>query len=89
MKNKTSSSAAGLLLLCICLSTRSATAAAQDDAATPQPPGKFRLLNGVDMPLVGFGTAGLGDRGEAAPLYALMLGFRVSWLREREEEEED
>jgi len=79
--NKTSSSSLLLLLLLLlALTSTTAAAAAGDDPATPPPPGNFRLLNGVDLPLVGFGTAGLGERGEAAPLYALMLGFRVSLL---------
>jgi len=80
--NKTSSSL--LLLLLLALTSNPAAAAAGDDPATPPPPGNFRLLNGVDMPLVGFGTAGLGERGESAPLYALMLGFRVRLLGREE-----
>lgn len=80
MKTKKPSFLATAAAVLLLLALSRATATAQDDLATPPPPGSFRLLNGVDMPLVGFGTAGLGDRSEAAPLYALLLGFRVSFL---------
>ncbi|KAM3576180.1 hypothetical protein VYU27_001888 [Nannochloropsis oceanica] len=65
-----------LVILFLALSSTTMTAAVREESTAAAPPGSFRLLNRVDMPLVGFGTAGLGDLQESAPLYALMLGFR-------------
>ena len=39
-------------------------------------PATFELINGVRMPLVGFGCAGLGGKGEEAVFNALKAGFR-------------
>ena len=53
------------------------------------PPGQVRLWNGLLMPAVGFGTAGLGDRTTEAVQAALLAGVRMldsaqarEWYRE-------
>jgi diketogulonate reductase-like aldo/keto reductase len=55
----------------------------------PQPPHWVALWNGLLMPTVGLGTAGLGDETEDAVRAALQLGFRSidtaqapEWYRE-------
>jgi hypothetical protein len=55
----------------------------------PQPPHWAALWNGLLMPTVGLGTAGLGDKTEAAVRSALRVGYRAidtaqapEWYRE-------
>ena len=46
-------------------------------ALMPSESFQVTLNNGVEMPLVGFGTAGLGAETKQAVLWALQAGYRL------------
>ena len=66
-----------------------AKSSATKSSATGRFPPDSRLNSGALMPLVGFGTAGLGEATERAVLWALETGYRSidsaqarEWYRE-------